>query len=407
MTASTAAAQRLLRGLHKALTALRRHGPRRWLRREREALAYTTAVTLGCLLAWWIAAELIGVDEPVLAPVGVLLSVSATAYSTAIRGLQETAGTLVGLGAALAFVEVFGTNAVTMAVLVAVAMVLSRTVGVPEQNVQAPITALLVVSLGGQYGLVRLGDTLIGIFIGVAITLVIRPRYLERAGNDLADLADELAELCDALARGTRRPWEAEEAEEWLGRTRRLTERLEEARETTAQAAEAARLSVRRARQRRRLHRLTQAVLCLEHACYELRGVARPLAELAEGARGVSAEDETRNFPGVFADLLTVLGAAYAAFGQLQVGLGEGTELRRLREAVRKGEDIESRVRAAFMAMDPESPAWPLYWALLDASARLRFEVDPDRGPHGAAISDHVRWQVDRFRPRRPAAVVR
>lgn len=394
------AARRLLRGFHEALRALRRHGLRQWLRREREALAQTTAVTLGCMLAWWIAAELIGVDQPVLAPMGVLLSVAATAYGTAVRGAQQTAGALVGMGAALAFLEVFGISAVTMAVLVAVAMVLSRTVGVPEQNVQAPITALLVVSLGGQYGLVRLADMLIGIVIGVVLTLVIRPRHLARAGNSVAGLADELAELCDALAQGTRRPWAAQEAQEWLNRTRDLIERLEETRESTDQAAEAVRLSVRRARQRRRLHRLSQAVLCLEHACHELRGVARPLAELAEGARGVSAEDETRNFPAVFADLLTALGTAFAAFGQLQVGSGEGTELRRLREAVRKGEGIESRVRSAFMAMDPDSAAWPLYWTLLDACARLRFEVDPDRGPHGEAVSDHARWQAGRPRPR-------
>lgn len=92
---------RLAGGFRKIWIRLRRHGVRHWLRRERQSLAQTATVTLGCLMAWWIAAKLAGTPQPVLAPTVVLLSVTATAYSTVVQGIQQTVAVtvLVGLAA--------------------------------------------------------------------------------------------------------------------------------------------------------------------------------------------------------------------------------------------------------------------------------------------------------------------
>src|SRR5690606_28851557 len=260
----------------------RRRGLRRWARRERQLLMPTVTVTVGCLLAWWISTE-IGSPQAVLAPTGVLLSVTATAYSTVLQAFQQTIAVLVGLAAALAFVQVFGANAVTMTVMVAVALVASRTVGIPWQNTQAPITALLVFTLGREYGMARLLDIVIGAVVGTTLILMIPPRHVGRAAKDMADFADDLADLCFDLAEGVRRPWTAHQAQQWLARARRLSGRLRSAHESAERANESLRFTLRRARTRRRLRHIMQAALCLEHACLQLRGIARAVADLAAG----------------------------------------------------------------------------------------------------------------------------
>ncbi|MER6007451.1 aromatic acid exporter family protein [Nonomuraea angiospora] len=361
----------------------------------------TVTVTVGCLVAWWISTELIGSPQPVLAPTGVLLSVTATAYSTVVQAVQQTMAVLVGLAAAIGFVQAFGTSAATMAVLVAVALVVSRTVGIPWQNTQAPITALLVFALGREYGMVRLLDIVIGALVGATLILMIPPRHVGRAAKDLADLADDLADLCSELAEGVRQSWTAHQAQKWLARARRMSVRLRSAHESAERATESLRFTLRRARTRQRLRRIMQAVLCLEHACLQLRGVARALADLAAGVRGLPGQRETGSFPQVFADLLDAIGKAYACFEQLLVAPGSGEDLVRLRAAVAEGERLERAARKQMAKIDPHSPLWTLYGALLDDCVQLRHEVDPDDGPHRKAIPPRARDQAARLSSRR------
>lgn len=375
----------------------RRRRLRRWVRRERQLLMPTAAVTVGCLVAWWISTELIGSPQAVLAPTGVLLSVTATAYSTVVQAIQQTIAVLLGLAAALGFVQVFGTNAVTMTVLVAVALVVSRTVGIPWQNTQAPITALLVFTLGREYGMVRLLDIVIGALVGVVLMLVIPTRHVGRAAKDMADLADDLSDLCANLAEGVRQPWTAHQAQKWLTRARRMSARLRSAAESADRATESLRLTLSWARTRQHLRRIMQAVLCLEHACHQLRGIARALADLAAGVRGLPGQDETGSFPKVFADLLDTIGKAYACFERLLVAPGRGEDLVHLRAAVAEGKRLESAAREQMAKIDPHSPQWTVYGALLDDCLQLRYEVDPDDGPHREAIPPRAREQAARL----------
>ncbi|MEV4805354.1 FUSC family protein [Nonomuraea sp. NPDC049421] len=362
----------------------------------------TVTVIVGCLVAWRVSTELIGSPQPVLAPTGVLLSVTVTAYSTVVQAIQQTIAVLVGLAAALGFVQVFGTDATTMAVLVAVALVASRTVGIPWQNTQAPITALLVFALGREYGMARLLDIVVGALVGATLMLMIPPRHVGRAAKDMADLADDLADLCSDLAEGVRQPWTAHQAQKWLARARRMSTRLRSAHESAERAIESLRLTVRRERTRQRLRRIMQAVLCLEHACHQMRGVARALADLAAGVRGLPGQRETGSFPQAFADLLDTIGKAYACFEHLLVAPGGGADLVRLRGFVAEGERLERAARMQIAKIDPLSPLWTLYGALLDDCVQLRYEVDPDDGPHRAAISPRAREQAARLtsRPR-------
>ncbi|MEV4069750.1 aromatic acid exporter family protein [Nonomuraea fuscirosea] len=380
--------ERIVSGGATALGLVRSMGIGRWLRMEREVLAQTVKVTGACVLGWWLAAYVLHLDLPVLVPVGVLLTVSATAYSTLVRGAQQVMAVVVGVAGATALVWLMGVNAVTLAVLVVAGLVVSRLLNLPAQNVQIPISALLVFALGSRYGFERLADVLLGAAIGIAANLLVAPpRYVDKAGKELCGLSAELGDLADDISRGLREGWDAETAREWLDRARTLSQRLEDTEQAAEQAAESVRLSLRRRRFDRSLNQVAEAATCLDHACHQLRSLARGLVDLIAGVRGLPGE-RGADLPEALADELAALARVFRGFGALQVGRGRREDLADLRAALKEGEWQQQRLATTFR-QTRHAELGLLQGALLDACARIRHEFDPDDGPHTAAFPTH------------------
>ncbi|WP_043625018.1 FUSC family protein [Nonomuraea candida] len=380
--------ERVVSGGMAALARVRSMGVGRWLRMEREALAQTIKVTGACAVGWWLAAYVLKVDLPVLVPIGVLLTVSATAYSTLVRGGQQILAVVVGVGAATALIWLIGANAATLAVLVVAGLVLTRLLNLPEQNVQIPITALLVFALGSTYGFARLADVLLGAGIGIAANLLVMPpRFVDKAGRELCGLCSELADLAEDMAEGLRGEWDREMAGEWLERARGLSQRLEDTEQAAEQAEESVRLSPRRRRYDRRLRQVAEAATCLDHACHQLRSIARGLTDLIAGARGLPGE-RGADLPEPLADQLSALSRVFRDFGMLQVGHGRREDMEDLCAALDDGERQQRRLASEFW-QTRHAELRSLQGALLDGCARIRHEFDPDTGPHRAAFPRH------------------
>ncbi|MBF8186806.1 hypothetical protein ITP53_13850 [Nonomuraea sp. K274] len=375
---------RLVSGVTAALARERSLGFRGWLRMERDALVQTVKVTGACVFAWWLAAYLLKVPLPVLVPVGVLLTVSATAYGTVVRGLQQIVAVVVGVGAATAITWLVGVNAVTMAVLVAGGLVLTRLLNLPAQNVQLPVSAMLVLALGHTYGFARLTDVLLGAAIGIAANLLILPpRFVEHAASELCGLSGELSDLAADMSRGLGGEWDADLAGDWLERARGLSQRLEQAKEAGDRAAESVRLALRRRRYDRRLRQGADAATCLDHACHQLRGIARGLTDLAAGVRGLPGEPGVV-LPEPLAAELAALSRVFRSFGLIQIGGGRAEDVAELRAALGEGDLQQQRLVTRFE--DTESGVLRLLLgSLVDGCARIRHEFDPDHGPHKAA----------------------
>ncbi|MGW0485880.1 FUSC family protein [Nonomuraea sp. NPDC003214] len=367
------------------LEQARRLGLGDWLRTERESLAQTVKVTVACMVAWWLAAVVMKTPMPVLAPIGVLATVSVTAYSTVVRGAQQIGAVVVGVTAAIALIMFIGANAVTLGLLVAAGLVLTRLLNLPSQNVQIPITALLVFALGSTYSMYRLADLLLGVGVGIgANLLVLPPRYIEEAQKDLAARSADLAELARDIAEGLYGRWGENESREWLDRSRELARDLDDSEEVAEQAVESVRLSVRPRRYEERLDQVAEAMTALDHACQQLRGIARALNDLVVGARGLPDVDAAL-LPVALGDELEAISRAFSAFGGLQVGCGTEEDLAALRQALRDGEQEDRAVADTFK--DTEHVGlWSLYGAMLDACRGIRHELDPDHGPHRAAF---------------------
>ncbi|GAA4530063.1 MULTISPECIES: FUSC family protein [Nonomuraea] len=357
-----------------------------WLRAEREPLLQGIKLTAACVLAWWLVARVLQDRMPVLGAIGVLLTFSATAYGTVVRGVQQVGAVTVGLFGAGGLILLLGINGITLAILVAGGLVVTRLLNLPKQNVQIPITALLVFALGATYSLERLVDLLLGAVIGILANLVVLPpRYVEEARREMAELAGDLSSLSAAMGKGVRGAWGEDEARSWLERSREVDARLRESQEVAEQAAESVRLvPLRRRRQDEQLDQVAEAMTCLDHAGLQLRGIARSLTDLAAGVRGLPAEDVHR-VPAALGDELLAISKAFAAFGRLQLGRGSVRDLGRLRTALR--ESGEHQVLVAERVPDTENvQLWSLHGAMLDQCATIRHELDPENGPHQAAF---------------------
>ncbi|MEV0622947.1 FUSC family protein [Nonomuraea sp. NPDC050404] len=377
--------ERVVSGGMAGLARVRSLGFGRWLRMERESLAQTVKVTGACAVGWWLAAYVLKVDLPVLVPIGVLLTVSATAYSTLVRGGQQILAVVVGVAAATALIWLIGANAVTLAVLVVAGLVLTRLLNLPAQNVQIPITALLVFALGSTYGFARLSDVLLGAAIGIAANLLVMPpRFVDKAGRELCGLCSELADLAEDMAAGLRGEWDRDQAGEWLDRARALAQRLEDTEEAAEQAAESVRLSPRRRSYDRRLRQVAEAATCLDHACQQLRGIARGLVDLIAGVRGLPGE-RGADLPESLAAELAALSRVFRDFGMLQLGHGRREDMEDLCAALDDGEHQQRRLARDFR-QTLHTELRSLQGSLLDSCARIRHEFDPDTGPHRAAF---------------------
>ncbi|GAA2034729.1 hypothetical protein GCM10009839_39090 [Catenulispora yoronensis] len=377
-------------GFERSVRALRLHGVRHWFRRERDAFRQTLKTALACAVAWELAKYLIYHGDPqvhaVLAPVAVLITMQVTIYQTFRRGLQQVAAVVLGVIAALALGAYIELTWYTLSALVIIALIIGRTLRLGTQVNQVATTSLLVYSLGRGYGLERVWDTLLGAGVGIiANAAVAPPTYSSAAAKDLADLADDLAELCREVAKALGSTWDAADARRWLDRSRSLFGDSQDTEEVADQAEEAVRYHPRRSALEAEVNRVDQAAICLSHVAAQLNGLLRGLYDLANGNRGLPAATDVPEALGI---LLLDAGRALNRFGRLQIPDRDSRQvLEELKVIITAADDhqlsaIEDMLPIGAHAVE----RWSVHGALLDGVRRMLYELDPVAGPHTLAI---------------------
>ncbi|OLE19963.1 MAG: hypothetical protein AUG49_26485 [Catenulispora sp. 13_1_20CM_3_70_7] len=377
-------------GFERSLRGLRLHGVRHWFRRERDAFTQTLKTALACAVAWELAKHLVYHQHPqfhaVLAPVAVLITMQVTIYQTFRRGLQQVAAVLLGVIAALVVGSYIELTWYTLSMLVIIALMIGRTLRLGTQVNQVATTSLLVYSLGRGYGVERIWDTLVGAAVGVvANTLVAPPTYSDNAAKELADLADDLAELCRDVAKGLGGTWTAADARKWLDRSRALFGDSHDAEDVADQAEEAVRYHPRRSTLEPEVNRVDQAAICLSHVAAQLNGLLRGLYDLAAGNRGLPA---TTDVPGALAILLLDAGRALNRFGRLQIPDRDSRRmLEELKVILAAADDHQLSAIEAMLPIGAHAvERWSVHGALLDGVRRMLYELDPVAGPHTLAV---------------------
>jgi len=285
--------------------------------RLRDPVLWTDALQLlktvaAAVIAWVLAQDVFGLEQPFLAPWAALLTVHATVYRTFARGLQQVGATV--LGVLLAFVagSLLGVNAASLAIVLLVGMVAGATRSLRAESTTAAATALVVLltgSSGDSDMLVsRLLDTVIGIGVGLAINLLVVPPLRDRSAARRVDAVDDrIGELLCDMAQRLRSGETAGDVEEWTQRTRDIDHEIDLAWSQVRQARESGRLNPRRRAvpRIRASDAFTDLLSRLEQALAETRSMARTI----DGAAG-SAPDWDPSFRERWIDLLSRTGTA-------------------------------------------------------------------------------------------------
>ena len=389
----------LSRAVHQLRAALVRRGRKPGLR--------TAKATLAAVLSFVIAQRLHTSSAPILAPLTALLVVQLTLYETVTHGLGRIVSVLAGVLVAVAVASFVGLTWWSLGAIVAVSLVVGRLLRLGQHLLEVPISAMLVLAVGGAKGVAagRVSETLIGAAVGIAVNAVIAPPlYVQPAGDALGELADRMGAFLRGLAVALGSGWSRAAADRWLDDARALGAEVARADRTFSRAEQSARLNPRGARAREAQPRLRTGLTGLEHCYASLRSLCRALLDRTFFVPG---EQEASAFtPQVQVALGAVLMAAARAIeGVGAVTSGEGTqdlartELDAELSGLRRGRDE----LAQLLLVDPyaDEGAWQQHGALLASVDRLRTEVEaavrpPTTSCRPPPVTDRQRQAVRR-----------
>src|SRR4051794_12591778 len=158
-------------------------------------------------LAWFVAIDVLGLEQPFLAPWAAVLVVHATVYRTVSRGGQQVVATFLGVILAWAAGTVLGTGPVSMGLMLAVGYLLGRHRWLAQESTTIATTGVVVLATNAitdnDLLLSRLVDTSVGVVVGLAVNLLVWPPLRDRmAWTQAHRLPRELADLLGKIASG-------------------------------------------------------------------------------------------------------------------------------------------------------------------------------------------------------------
>lgn len=215
-------------------------------------LRLTAAATAGYVVAWWAFPD--SAAPPLLAPLTALLVVQITPVSLLVSGLDRVLSVVVGVSLAVLFSEAVGLTWWSLALLIAASLVLGQVLRLGPNLLEVPISAMLVLGVGAlgaqSAASQRIAETLVGAAVAVLANLVLPPRLVAvDAGEAIRGFAEDVADLLEQAGGGFERAEDAgrlaEQADDWLGRARRLTHGIPAVGAALLQAEESRRLNVR------------------------------------------------------------------------------------------------------------------------------------------------------------------
>lgn len=193
-------------GVKAAAESLQRFAVVERFNRMRGSSVFALQCAVSAGLAFFLAHNVIGHEQPFFAPIAAVISLGAYGGKRARRGFEIVIGVAVGIGIGDLVISQIGEGAWQITVAVFVAMLLAVFVdsGVLVAN-QAASSAVLVATLippGDQAGWERMVDALVGGAVGLVVVAVIPNSPLRTARREVASLISKAALVLDDVAQG-------------------------------------------------------------------------------------------------------------------------------------------------------------------------------------------------------------
>jgi uncharacterized membrane protein YccC len=338
--------------------------------------------TLAAVTAYVVAVPFSDNPRPVLAPLTALLVVQLTLYETVRRGLLRVTSVVLGVLFAAALSTVVPLTWWSLGLAVAVSLVIGRLFRLGDDIAEVPISAMLILAVGGSDIAVegRIVETVIGAVVGVVVgAAVAPPLYVRPASDAVQDVARAAAEVMRRIATEVRSEYGPEQADSWLAAARGLGQDILRADRVLATAETSLRYNPRAISRPHAASSLRSGLDAVERAVVSLRGVCRVLADLVKGHG-----EETVYGPDVRAalsDLLADVADAVESYGSV-VGsevVGPGPEDERLRAALDAAWADRHRLAGLLRHQDRLArDEWQLHGQLTSQIDQLLHDVDSE-----------------------------
>ncbi len=374
----------------------------------------TIKSTVAAVAAYLVALPLSDNPRPVLAPLTALLVVQLTLYDTVRRGLRRVAAVVLGVLFAAALSTVVPLTWWSLGLAIAVSLVVGRLFRLGDDIAEVPISAMLILAVGGADTVVegRIAETVIGAVVGVLVGAVVAPPlYVRPASDAVQGLARSEAEVMRQVAAEVREEYTEEQADEWLEAARGLGRDILRADRALSTAESSLRYNPRAISRPHAGRSLRSGLDAMERVAVSLRGVCRVLADLVHGQG-----EETVYGPDVreaLSDVLADVADAVESYGVL-VGsevVGPGPDDQRLREALAAAWADRHRMAGLLRQGDRLArDEWQLHGQLTSQIDQLLRDVDgearaelrrswptPD-SPLGPVLSRPVQTARDRIK---------
>ncbi|MCD0447235.1 FUSC family protein [Glycomyces sp. A-F 0318] len=216
----------------------------------RETAVQALKAGLAAVLAWIVAADLLSLPQPYLAPWVAFAVVRPTVYWSVLTGMRQVGAVVLGVAAASLAVWLMPGKELALAVCVPVAFLVSQWHRLDDQGLYVPFTALFLVavdSVNGPSVLFRLLETGLGAAIGMGVNLLVAPPLRVRAvGARVRRDGGATAQLLRDMASGLRGERDGSGADSWSAHALRLDGRSVETRSAMRRARDGLRLNLRR-----------------------------------------------------------------------------------------------------------------------------------------------------------------
>ncbi|MDQ6749020.1 MAG: aromatic acid exporter family protein [Candidatus Dormibacteraeota bacterium] len=367
----------------------------------------TAKSTLAAVLSFVIAQRLHTSALPMLAPLTALLVIQLTMYETLTSGLQRIASVLAGVLVAVAVASFVGLTWWSLGGVIALSLVLGRLLRLGGQLLEVPISAMLVLAVGGAQdataGRARVVETLIGAATGIVVNAIIAPPlHVQPADAAVSDLAGRMARFLQDLSAQLRGGWSRAAALHWLDAARALGSEVAHADRTLARAEQSTRFNPRQAEARQALPRLRIGLTGLEHCQVTLRSVCR---SLLDRTFFVPPEEESTVYDSAtraaLADVLEAAANGITRVVPVTSALGPPEAARdevgdAMLELLHRRDHLRNLLSTIPHSDDA---AWQQHGSLLAAVDQLRVEVEaavrpPEEERHPRAIIDGSREAV-------------
>ena len=255
-------------------------------------LIQVVKTVLAAVAAWWVAADLLHLAQPFLAPWTALLTVHATVHRSLSRGAQSVAATFLGIGLAVVAVALIGLNVVALALALLVGLLIARLPWLRDEGVGAATTALFVLTTGFEQQTdvlaERFLDVVLGVGIGVLVNLVVFPPLNDRSAQHQVDAVNRrMGALMQRMAAEMRASSEPELSREWMEETRDIDRQVDHAWALVNYVREAGHRNPRRLRSPEAgdTTGYEQLLRRLEDGVAQLRALARTVEESSRDAQ--------------------------------------------------------------------------------------------------------------------------